>query len=108
MLHRLTLKVTKFQLPAPMRFGTVVKNVGGHHVPPPKCQTGLKAPKRHLPQFNTFSWNSMKMREDRLLPLGPHGTTVQTNESVLTSLSLPGVKIPHKHAVCVQAVYFCP
>ena len=36
MLHRLILKVTKFQLPAPKRLGTVVKNIlGGHHGPPP-------------------------------------------------------------------------
>ena len=37
MLHRLILKVTKFQLPPPKRLGTVVKNIlGGHHGPP--CQ----------------------------------------------------------------------
>ena len=37
MLHRLILKVTKFQLP-PKRFSTVVKNIlRGHHAPPP-CQ----------------------------------------------------------------------
>ena len=36
MPHRLILKVTKFQLPPPKRFGTVVKNIlGGHHAPPP-------------------------------------------------------------------------
>ena len=34
MLHRLILKVTKFQLPPPRRLSTVVKNIlGGHHVP---------------------------------------------------------------------------
>ena len=34
MLNRLILKVTKFQLPPPKRFGTVVKNIlGGHHAP---------------------------------------------------------------------------
>ena len=32
MLHRLILKVTKFQLPPPKRLGTVVKDIlGGHH-----------------------------------------------------------------------------
>ena len=36
MLHRLILKVTKFQLPPPKRLGTVVKNIfGGHHAPSP-------------------------------------------------------------------------
>ena len=35
MSHRLILKVTKFQLIPPKRFGTVVKNIlGGHHGPP--------------------------------------------------------------------------
>ena len=35
MLHRLILKVTKFQLPPPKRLGTVVKKIlGGHHGPP--------------------------------------------------------------------------
>ena len=34
MLHRLILKVTKFQLPPPKRLGTVVKNIlGGYHAP---------------------------------------------------------------------------
>ena len=43
--HRLILKVTKFQLPPPKRFGTVVKNIfGGHHAHPP-CQIGLS---KHL------------------------------------------------------------
>ena len=41
MLHRLILKVTKFQLPPQKRFGTVVKNIlGGPSWPP--CQIGLK------------------------------------------------------------------
>ena len=36
MLHRLILKVTKFQLPPPTRLGTVVKNIlGGPSCPPP-------------------------------------------------------------------------
>ena len=40
MLHRLMLKVSKFQLPPPKRLSTVVKNIlGGHHAPP--CQIGL-------------------------------------------------------------------
>ena len=40
MLHRLILKVTKFQLPPPKRWDTVAKNiVGGYHGPP--CQIGL-------------------------------------------------------------------
>ena len=39
MPHRLILKVTKFQLPTPKRFSTVVKNIffwegGRHHAPP--------------------------------------------------------------------------
>ena len=34
MLHRLILKVIKFQLPPPKRLSTVVKNIlGGHHPP---------------------------------------------------------------------------
>ena len=40
MLHRLILKVTKFQLPPPTHLSTVVKNIlGGHHAPP--CRLGL-------------------------------------------------------------------
>ena len=36
MLHRLILKVTKFQLPPPKRLGTMGKNIlGGHNAPPP-------------------------------------------------------------------------
>ena len=34
MLHRLILKVTKFQLPPPKRLGTVVKNILGAIMPP--------------------------------------------------------------------------
>ena len=35
MLHRLILKVTKFQLTPPKRLSTVVKNIlGDHHSPP--------------------------------------------------------------------------
>ena len=78
MLYRLTLKVTKFQLPTPRRFSTVVKNILGGHLAPPPCQIELKinfkvrlitARKRGKPnsltrdnfnpislgQFNTFS-----------------------------------------------------
>ena len=34
MLHRLIFKVTKFQLPTPNRFRTVVKNIlGAYHAP---------------------------------------------------------------------------
>ena len=40
MLHRLILKVTKFQLP-PKRLGTVVKNILMGHHGPPLCQIGL-------------------------------------------------------------------
>ena len=41
MLHSLISKVTKFQLPTPKRFSTVVKSIleGENHVPP--CQIGL-------------------------------------------------------------------
>ena len=36
MLHRLILKVTKFQRPPPKRLSIVVKNIwGGHHDPLP-------------------------------------------------------------------------
>ena len=36
MLHRLILKVTKFQLSPRKRLDTVVKNIlGGNHAPPP-------------------------------------------------------------------------
>ena len=36
MLHRLILKVTKFQRPTPKRFITVVeKTMGAHHAPSP-------------------------------------------------------------------------
>ena len=38
MLHRLILKVTKFQLPPPKRLSTVVKNILGAIMPP--CQIG--------------------------------------------------------------------
>ena len=43
MLHRLILKVTKFQLPRPKRLGTVVENILGAIMPPPPqpCQIGL-------------------------------------------------------------------
>ena len=41
MLHRLILKVTKFQLPPSKRLGTVVKNILGASCPPPPCQIGL-------------------------------------------------------------------
>ena len=35
MVHRLILKVNKFQLPPAKRLGTVVKNIlGDHHAPP--------------------------------------------------------------------------
>ena len=41
MLHGSMLKVTKFQVPPPKRFGRVIKNIlGGHHASPP-CQIGL-------------------------------------------------------------------
>ena len=40
MLHRLILKVTKFQLPPPERLSTVVKNIL------PSCQTGLTDPQK--------------------------------------------------------------
>ena len=47
MLHRLIVKVTKFQFPAPKRMGTVVKNIlWDHHAPPP-CQIGSV----HVPNF---------------------------------------------------------
>ena len=43
MLHRLILKVSKFQLSLPKGLSTVVKNIlRGHHAPP--CQVGLKSP----------------------------------------------------------------
>ena len=35
MLHRLILKVKKFQLPPPNRLSTVVKNMSGAIMPPP-------------------------------------------------------------------------
>ena len=41
MLHRLILKVAKFQLPPSKRLGTVVKNILWAIMPPP-CQIGLK------------------------------------------------------------------
>ena len=41
MLHRLMLKVTKFQLPTPKRLGTVGRNILGAIVAP--CQIGLRA-----------------------------------------------------------------
>ena len=40
MLHRLILKVAKFQLHPPKRLGTVVKNILGA-IMPPTCQIGL-------------------------------------------------------------------
>ena len=43
MLHRLILKVTKFQLPPPTRLGTVVEKIlGGPSCPPPPCQIELR------------------------------------------------------------------
>ena len=51
MLHRLILKVTKFQLSPPERLTTVVKNIGGggggggHSVIPP-CRIGLMIVKK--------------------------------------------------------------
>ena len=50
MLHRLILKVTKFQLPTPTRFSSVVKNFllgggggggGENHAPSPYVKIGL-------------------------------------------------------------------
>ena len=38
MLHKLILKVTKFQLPPPKRLSTVVKNISGEGHDP--CQIG--------------------------------------------------------------------
>ena len=43
MLHRLILKVTKFQLPPPKRLSTVVKNILGAMPPPSPCQIGLRS-----------------------------------------------------------------
>ena len=43
MLHRLILKVTKFQLPTPKHFSTVVKNFFGGASWPPSCQIALTA-----------------------------------------------------------------
>ena len=42
MLHRLILKVTKFQLPPPKRLSTVVNSIFARwHHDPPSCQIGL-------------------------------------------------------------------
>ena len=43
MLHRLILKVTKFQLLTPKRLSTVVKNTLGDIMPAPTCQIGFKS-----------------------------------------------------------------
>ena len=42
MLHRLILKVTKFQLPPPKRLSTMVKNILGGPSCHPPCQIGLR------------------------------------------------------------------
>ena len=43
MLHRLILKVTKFQLPPPKRLGTMVENnLGGHDASPPPYVNRVK------------------------------------------------------------------
>ena len=42
MLHRLILKVTKFQLPPPKRFGTVVKNIFEGAIMPPPMSNRVK------------------------------------------------------------------
>ena len=59
MLHRLILKVTKFQLPPPKRLSTVVKNIlGGRHAPPPMSNRVKQAdavPDRRRPQANLHS-----------------------------------------------------
>ena len=41
MLHRLRLKVTKFQLPPPKRLSTVVKRFGGGGIMASSCQIRL-------------------------------------------------------------------
>ena len=53
MLHRLTLKVTKLQLPHPKRLSTVVKNIlEGPSCPPPKCQMQLREFNLHHQQIS--------------------------------------------------------
>ena len=43
MLHKLILKVTKFQLCPPKGLGTVVNDIfGGHHAPPPPMLNRVK------------------------------------------------------------------
>ena len=65
MLHRLILKVTKFQLPPPPKhLGTVVKNIlGGHHACPP-CQIGLNR-HRKASQF-TYDYTHEETRDKEL------------------------------------------
>ena len=61
MLHRLILKVTKFQLLPPKRLGTVIQNIsGGHHAPSPlmsnrvKAWNNLDSTIRNLPNISQF------------------------------------------------------
>ena len=48
MLHRLILKVTKFQFPPPKRLGTVGRNMWGKHHAPPMSNRVKKSFQKHL------------------------------------------------------------